>query len=581
MSLLTLFNRPLRGRIKYLLGPFFRPNITPGQSAPLTSPFTEPGAADSITITDTGNKVSIVNNALRFASITTTADPMAAGTTALQRVPGRAFYTKYSAAALVSFVLGWSTGNTPAAGSLPTFTGIQFRNDGTMRVQGTATTCVINDTWAASTQYELLMLLTGFGGQLFIRGGAYSQWTRLYVNRFATSSSEAYKYLAPVSRYPRANSIAGASAVSLTNYSTFPLGRPWNQLSAATATAYKEASSASDTLTADADAIIEHTVTAATGVTQELLVRRTDDSNCWIVRMDQAAGKVYLYQKQAGVETEVGATGGIAQTWTNATDYRVVARCTGASIEVFVNDTVKQITTSATFNQTATGVKVSHAGKFLAAWSRTVSSINLLSRAGYHSYVSYGDSKTYGQGDTTTVGLGYDGYPPLLSETLNAATGDTWQELWRIGHSGYTTANMLAVLTSDLAAAPAVDALGNQPRYVLVNATINDPSTSVDQATYESNLGQILDALHTKWSDARILVARYWSNTRTSGQLALFNDTYIPNVLASRPWAAVGMDERTFLPGADNGATNTADGVHPNRTGYILTAAAWQTSMGY
>lgn len=116
-----------------------------------------------------------------------------------------------------------------------------------------------------------------------------------------------------------------------------------------------------------ANAIVEHTITAATGVTQELMIRRTDDNNCWIVRMDQTGSTIKLFQKQAGVETERATA---AQTFTNGVQYRVVAVCFSNTIELYVANVAKGLYASATFNNTATGVKVSHAGVDLVAWPR-------------------------------------------------------------------------------------------------------------------------------------------------------------------------------------------------------------------
>ena len=121
------------------------------------------------------------------------------------------------------------------------------------------------------------------------------------------------------------------------------------------------------TTTSEADALIEMTWTAATGETFELSTRRTDDDNRWILRASQAGSTVKLIQEQATVETERSSA---AQTLTNSTDYRFVVIQDGADISTRVGSTAKNTYGSATFNQTATGVKVSHAGDNLIAWPR-------------------------------------------------------------------------------------------------------------------------------------------------------------------------------------------------------------------
>ena len=71
-----------------------------------------------------------------------------------------------------------------------------------------------------------------------------------------------------------------------------------------------------------------------------------------------------VIKKEAGVETELNSA---AQTWTNATAYRVHVSLYGSNIITRVELSFKNDTTS-TYNQTETGVKVSHAGANLGIW---------------------------------------------------------------------------------------------------------------------------------------------------------------------------------------------------------------------
>jgi hypothetical protein len=127
---------------------------------------------------------------------------------------------------------------------------------------------------------------------------------------------------------------------------------------------------ASETTTSEADAIVEASWTAVTGQTWELDIRRTDDNNRWCVRCDQAGSTVKLIQIEAGVETERSSA---AQTWTNGTAYRLVVICDTQAIRTYVANISKNTYTSASFNQTATGVKTSHAVSDLVAWPRVLS----------------------------------------------------------------------------------------------------------------------------------------------------------------------------------------------------------------
>lgn len=79
-----------------------------------------------------------------------------------------------------------------------------------------------------------------------------------------------------------------------------------------------------------------------------------------------------LIQKQAGVETERSSA---AVTWTAGTAVNLHVRCVSNFIRTYSGSTLRNTYTLASFNQTATGVKVSGfaTGANLAAWARSVS----------------------------------------------------------------------------------------------------------------------------------------------------------------------------------------------------------------
>lgn len=123
--------------------------------------------------------------------------------------------------------------------------------------------------------------------------------------------------------------------------------------------------SAGATLTHEANGHVEATWTAVTGETYELSIRRTDDDNCWVVRCSQAGSTCKLIEVNEGTETERAST---ATTFTNGAPYRIVASFLTNTIIVNVASVVKANYTSATFNNTATGAKTSHAVTDFIAW---------------------------------------------------------------------------------------------------------------------------------------------------------------------------------------------------------------------
>lgn len=175
---------------------------------------------------------------------------------------------------------------------------------------------------------------------------------------------------------------------------------------------------------------------------------------------------------------------------------------------------------------------------------------------------------TQGSGDDGV--LGSNGFPIYLS---NLPTTTIRTVPARVGISGLTIATAQARVDSDLAAAV------GYPDFVFVNLGKNDVKNGASapvQATVESNLAYILDACHVKWPLARVYLAKIQA-LNDNGYLTALDDTWIPNVLASRSaWAFVGPDERTFLS-----AGNMVDNLHPNHAGHVLLATNVRTTAGY
>lgn len=178
-----------------------------------------------------------------------------------------------------------------------------------------------------------------------------------------------------------------------------------------------------------------------------------------------------------------------------------------------------------------------------------------------------GDSKTYGTGDDNPPADGANGWPYLL-----AALKSWGEKPARSGKSGWTVAMFAASIAADVKAAG-----GWEPVVVYVALGTNDIEPLADPlvaGTWQANLGTILDTIHTRWPNAQVYVDRVWRRYN-NGQLDALNDTWIPAVLSTRSaWAHLGIDERLILPGSDDGATYTVDGIHPNHAGYVLLAQA-------
>jgi lysophospholipase L1-like esterase len=137
-----------------------------------------------------------------------------------------------------------------------------------------------------------------------------------------------------------------------------------------------------------------------------------------------------------------------------------------------------------------------------------------------------------------------------------------------LAHGGYTTAGYRASIDADLAAT------SGTPNYVLINIGANDVGSAMVEATVKANWDYILDAIHAKWPNAWVGCMRVWRRGFLSN-CNLFDGWLATEIAARSSWAHLGPDERVFLENGDDGATYTAEGIHPNSAGYALTATQW------
>jgi lysophospholipase L1-like esterase len=177
------------------------------------------------------------------------------------------------------------------------------------------------------------------------------------------------------------------------------------------------------------------------------------------------------------------------------------------------------------------------------------------------SFLPYGDSKTVGWGDETHQG----GYPYILAAVASSRTLG-WRALPRLARGGWNVTSMAYWVDRDLAGYT-----GGKPDAVLINLGAN--LTETTQLAWVTPMLRIVDAIHAKWPNAHVFIARV---RRGSNPTEVLNDAWIPAVVAARPdFVHLGIDERTFLPGEGL----MSDTFHPNRAGYVRTAEEWSVLL--
>lgn len=336
-----------------------RDEFTTDQAAPLTSPRTcEPGPG-TLTLVQNDGQLSISGGALSFPTQSTAVfgDLGFSSVGSFSRTAGRALLMTITPAVLNRNVVPLAWRSSTGLASNPIFdaaaqAGIYFV-DATNRlfiILPSASVQLGDGLWNTSTQ-ALACVLRVSGGAFHIKDG-----TLLWVSREGTSTPLYVSF-----------SNHGMSG-TLDNFRVADLPAPWDT-DYGIATDRKAISAPGDQITMTADAIVEHTFVAETGVNKFIFVRRTDGNNRWRISCIQAGTTIDLREQVAGVLTTRATA---SQTWTNGASYRVVTICEGTTIRVYVNNVLKLTYTLATFNQTATIANVDHAGTDFIAWPRTV-----------------------------------------------------------------------------------------------------------------------------------------------------------------------------------------------------------------
>lgn len=139
----------------------------------------------------------------------------------------------------------------------------------------------------------------------------------------------------------------------------------------------------------------------------------------------------------------------------------------------------------------------------------------------------------------------------------------------RFATGGHTWALMKADIDSSLAAATGT------PSICVINLGANDVASLPVEATIKADMVSIINSILAKWNSTKIYIAKVWRRSYAAECNTLAG--YIDDVVALYSSNVfVGMDERVWLEGGDDGATNTTDGIHYSDAGQVAAATAWR-----
>lgn len=194
---------------------------------------------------------------------------------------------------------------------------------------------------ALPTSYSMRMIARQNGGYFYVVG------TNLWYVTAGRTAPTTYMYMSA--------SAGSAHNYTMDSFSIYdvPSGGLVTEYGLATA---RDAAPANNTVIAsEADCLVDLTWTPQANEVLDIQFRRTDDNNCFIMRCDQANSTIQLFQKTTG--SEVSKAGPVAKTWTVGTPVRLHWMVIGAVICMPTTPSAVAFA-SATFQQTATGVKV-------------------------------------------------------------------------------------------------------------------------------------------------------------------------------------------------------------------------------
>lgn len=534
----------------YLLGLFRFPV---NQAAPLGT-YTETSRAGSLTVTDTESRLAVSANAIRFTPTATPAwNTEGVNSANLTR----------AARPLMLVDINLSAGNTTLVGMTRTatvnnggFAGVAHAFYITTLIQivenlATAGVTVLT-ALVFNTTYRFVIIPRSAGAFYFVTGGTLAGGNTDYILAAVGVNDSTAAEHATWSNNAATGAIEQVAAIAAPY--------PWND-DYAGATDRKATSASGDTLTTTADAIIEHTFTAATGVTKRIMFRYLDDNNTWICDCDQTNSTVKLIERNASVETTRSS---VAQTWTNGTSYRVCIDAYGAQLYSRVGVVQKNSYATATFQQTQTGAKVDHAGTNFIAWPKRNTFPTLVAGRMPLNLTGAGDSIMFGTAATGSLGFFNVTVSTLLT---NLTPTSKWTNL---GVGGYTWLD----LTTNAATTDTYYSTLYKKNILVLFCGTNDIAGGADGATtYARALAYCQARQAAGWlivivtmlprGDATFEAKRVIYNNLVAANWQTFADAYYPAHLDANIGVASANTNLTYY---------NADQVHPINAGHAIIA---------
>jgi hypothetical protein len=162
----------------------------------------------------------------------------------------------------------------------------------------------------------------------------------------------------------------------------------------------------------------------------------------------------------------------------------------------------------------------------------------------------------------------------MLVEKLNLdRTTRSWSlELpQNLAHSGYGVTTIKSYIDAWLTS-HTYDAA---KKYIFLSTIVPETIDTMlpDKATCLAEFQYIIDAVKTKFPNAVFCLGKWWKRDYDANCLTWAG--WVDEMIADNPGVCFdGIDENVVTKGADNGYTNTYDGVHYSEAGHVTISGA-------
>lgn len=341
-------------------------------------------------VVDTGNDLSIGSGVQNVAGGTNTWGDPGIWLDGVTRTAGRLLVTELTIADTNRLAFVWCDTQDSNANSWED--GIYLNAGGIHHIGSVGSPDMTVGAYSTATSYKFASVLRANGSYLFIKGGAFSNWTLLgtiqdsvVATLYPSITGRLGIYTSDFLRVPDEtwlptplayDTFTDDNSTSLDAHTSNTSGpdsqttpaKSWTEQSGdwdiQSNRANPDGAAVATVDAGDADVMIDCVVNGGAGDQPAIVLRYSDANNYWYLQADRANNQLELHEVDAGSD-DIRANAGV--TINNSTDYTLRAIANGTTIDGYIDNANKISYGSASSNQTETehGIRAENtAGQF-------------------------------------------------------------------------------------------------------------------------------------------------------------------------------------------------------------------------